>query len=888
MNEILSKIIQKAHTITAQEVVEELKCDINSGLSTKTAKTRIELFGENKLPEEKSKSTFRIFIEQLFNPIIYLLLIAVFLAFIFRDWLEGIAILIVIIITVAIGFFMELQALQSLESLRKMGQSVTRVLRNGKLFRLKSFLLVPGDLIILESGDVVSADARLIYSENLTVKESFLTGESFPIEKNTTILPENTPIPDLKNMVFKGTLVTKGMAKAIVVATGKYTELGKIQQLGLSSKKSQTPLEKKLNNLSKHLIYLTFVFTALIIITGYFRGINLILMLQTGIALAVASIPEGLPIVATIALAQGMLRLSKKQVIIKKLEAVQTLGAANIICTDKTGTLTEDQMKAHTVLFETKSTENINKNNSDYFSEFKNLNEFENLIIVSVLCNDIVLDNKQKHGDAIDLALIDFAESVGYSPIAIQNKYPEKMEIAFDTERKMMATVNQYKTIFKVCAKGAFETIVECCDTMMVDGEIIPFNNKDLWFKKVDKLASQGLRVLAFAYKNLEKVPEYENFLHHLTFIGVIGFIDPPREDVKETITIYKNAGIRVIMMTGDHPGTAKKVAQEIGLLPQHITEEMVVLGKDLSAIETFSEVQKATLLKGVVFARVTPKQKLDIISLFQQKNAIVGMIGDGINDVPALKKADIGIAMGIRGTEAARATADVILKEDKFTSIELSIRQGRTIYENIRQFVVYLLSSNLAEIISVGIAALFNLPSPLLPLQILFLNLITDMFPALALGLGKGEIDIMNKPPRLPNEPIMTLKLWNATIIYGLCITASVLGITLYSNYVLKLPSNEINNLAFFTLLFAQLLNVFNLPNRHLSFFNNAVTTNKWIWVAIIFSVLLTSIAYFVPSISQALSITPLSFNKLITIILFGFGSLLLAQFIKRIGLTV
>ncbi|WP_372745545.1 cation-translocating P-type ATPase [Lutibacter sp.] len=888
MHKIFSKIIQKPHTLTSQEVLEKLNCDINLGLSTKLAKARIETFGKNELPEEKSKGPFKILLEQLLNPIIYILLIAAFLAFIFRDWLEGIAIFIVIIITVAIGFFMELQALNSLESLRRMGQSMTSVLREGTLFRLKSFLLVPGDLIILEAGDVVSADARLIYTENLTVKESFLTGESFPIEKNTNILPENTPIVELKNMVFKGTLVIKGMAKAIVITTGKHTELGKIQQLGLSSKKSQTPLEKNLSNLSKHLIYLTLILTALIIIAGYFRGINFILMLQTGIALAVASIPEGLPIVATIALAQGMLRLSKKQVIIKKLEAVQTLGATNIICTDKTGTLTEDKMKVHTVVFETKSLENIYQKNNDFFTELKNLHEFENLIMASVLCNDILLTSKQKYGDAIDLALIDFAEFVGYSPISIQNKNPEKMEIAFDTERKMMATVNQHNNIFKVYTKGAFETIVECCDTIIVNGDISLFNNKDLWFKKVDNLASQGLRVLAFAYKNLEKVPDYENFLNNLTFIGIIGFIDPPRQDVKNTITTYKNAGIRVVMMTGDHPGTAKKVAQEIGLLPPQFTKEMVVLGKDLLEVEKLSEVKKSTLLNGVVFARVTPKQKLDIITLFQQNNAIVGMIGDGINDVPALKKADIGIAMGIRGTEAARATADVILKDDKFTSIELSIRQGRAIYENIRQFVVYLLSSNLAEIISVGIAALFNLPSPLLPLQILFLNLITDMFPALALGLGKGEIDIMNKPPRLPNEPIMTLKLWNATIIYGLCITAGVLGITLYSNYVLKLTANEINNMAFFTLLFAQLINVFNLPKRHLSFFNNEVTTNRWIWIAIIFSVLLTSIAYFVPSIAQALSITPLSINKLITIILFGLGSLLLAQFIKRIGFTI
>ena len=882
------KIIQKPHTLTPTEVVEQLDSDLTLGLSTKQVKARIEIFGKNKIPEEKSKNMLTILFEQLLNPIIYILLIAVFLALIFRDWLEGIAILIVIIITVAIGFFMELQALRSLEILQKMGQSITKVLRDGTLHHLKSSLLVPGDLVILDAGDVVTADARLIYSENITVKESFLTGESFPVEKEIAVLPINTPISELNNMVFRGTLVTKGMAKAIVIATGKHTELGKIQQLGITSKKRQTPLEKKLNHLSKHLILLTLILTILIIITGYFRGNNFILMLQTGIALAVASIPEGLPIVATIALAQGMLRLSKKKVIIKKLEAVQTLGATTIICTDKTGTLTEDQMKVHTVEFETTSFQNVYNKKEDFSIEAKKNNGFEEMILAGILCNDVLLSNQHKQGDAIDLALIDFAQLAGYKPHLIQKKHPEKMEIAFDTERKMMATVNQYDSTFKIYAKGAFESIVACCDTLIKKGEIIPFNNKEEWFKKVDDLASKGLRVLAFAYKNLKKIPAYENFLQQLTFIGIIGFIDPAREDVKATITTYKNAGIRVVMMTGDHPGTAKKVAQDIGLLPAHIIKGSVTLGKDFSAIEELSKEQKAALLNTVVFARVIPKQKLEIIALFQQNNAIVGMIGDGVNDVPALKKSDIGIAMGIRGTEAARASADVILKDDKFTSIELSIRQGRAIFENIRQFVVYLLSSNLAEIISVGIAALLNLPSPLLPLQILFLNLITDIFPALALGLGKGEKDLMKKPPRLPNEPIMTKKLWNATIIYGLCVTASVLGITLYSNYILKLPPQEINNMAFFTLIFAQLLNVFNLPKRHLSFFNNEVTSNKWIWIAIVLCIVLTSIAYFTPPIAQALSISTLTFNKLTTIVIFGFGSLLLAQFIKRIGGTI
>ena len=881
-------IVKNPHAISLKNIVNQLHSDAKIGLNKQQIKERIVKFGKNEIPLKKPKTKWRILAEQFLNSIIYILTAAAVLAFIFKDWAEAIAILVVIFITVSIGFFMELQALYSLETLQQMGQAATSVLREGNLFRIKASFLVPGDIIILEAGDVVSADARLISLENLTTKEAALTGESAQVEKKIDSLPIDTPIVEQNNMVFKGTLVTRGSAKAIVTSTGSATELGKIQQLGTEVDAEMTPLEKKLRHLSKWLIWLTLSLTIIIVITGFIRGVDFILMLQTGIALAVASIPEGLPIVATIALAQGMLKLSKKQVIIKKLEAVHTLGATNIICTDKTGTLTEDQMKVHTLVFENASFENINIKNNKDLNDFKNLHAFDKMMMTAILCNDAIFTPTDKHGDSIDLALTEFAIDAGYIPASVKRNNPEKMEVAFDADRKMMATVNQHQKNFNVYAKGAYESIVECCDSILKNGKTENFENKAQWHQKVDDLASQGLRVLAFAYKESKKIPEYETLLQQLTFIGLIGFIDPAREDIKATIATYKSAGIRVVMMTGDHPGTAKKIAQEIGLLEIDAHNDKVMAGKHIPEMENLSETAKNKLLNTVVFARVTPKQKLDLISLFQQNNNIVGMIGDGVNDVPALKKADIGIAMGIRGTEAARETADVILKDDKFTSIELAIKQGRAIFENIRQFVVYLLSSNLAEIISVGVAALLALPSPLLPLQILFLNLITDIFPALALGLGKGEVDIMNKPPRKPDEPIMTLKLWKATLIYGLCITAGVLGITAYSHFVLKLTPNEINNLAFFTLIFAQLLNVFNMPKSHLSFFKNEVTLNPWIWYAIAMSVFITAVSFFIPPIAKALSIIPLSLDKFGLVVLFGFGTLLLTQIFKRIGSTV
>ena len=883
MDSLNIDIIKNPHALAYKNVVLQLNSDVEFGLEKKQIKDRIAQFGKNEIPLKKPKTKARIFAEQFLNAIIYILTAAALLAFIFRDWAEGIAILVVIFITVSIGFFMELQAFRSLESLRKMGQAATGVLRDGKLFRIKASLLVPGDIIILEAGDVVSADARLISAENLTTKEAALTGESAHVEKKPDKLPIDTPVVEQNNMVFKGTLVTRGTAKAIVTSTGSATELGKIQQLGIEVDVEITPLEKKLRHLSKRLIWLTLSLTFIIVIAGYIRGADFILMLQTGIALAVASIPEGLPIVATIALAQGMIKLSKKKVIIKKLDAVHTLGATNIICTDKTGTLTEDQMKVHTLAFEDATFENVNPKNIEEL----NFLAFDKLMMAAMLCNDAIYTPTDKHGDSMDLALTEFAFDAGYDPPTVKKNNPEKMEVAFDANRKMMATVNQHQKTFNVYAKGAFESIVECCDTLLKKGKTENFKNKAEWIQKVDDLAHQGLRVLAFAFKESKTIPEYETLLQKLTFIGLVGFIDPAREDVKATIATYKTAGISVVMMTGDHPGTAKKIAEEIGLLELDAPYDKVVEGKNMPDLKKLSKTAKNKLLNAVVFARVTPKQKLDLIALFQQNNNIVGMIGDGVNDVPALKKADIGIAMGIRGTEAARETADVILKDDKFTSIELAIKQGRAIFENIRQFVVYLLSSNLAEIISVGVAALLVLPSPLLPLQILFLNLITDIFPALALGLGKGEVDIMKKPPRKPDEPIMTSKLWKATLIYGLCITAGVLGITVYAHFVLKLTPNEINNMAFFTLIFAQLLNVFNMPKGHLSFFKNEVTLNPWIWYAIALCIFITAGAYFIPPIAKALSMVPMTADKFGLVILFGFASLGFIQILKRFKLA-
>ncbi len=879
-----SMMVKRPFSISIEELVVQLNGNTEQGLGTDEARRRLEEYGLNQIPQQAPKKTWRIFMDQFLDPIIYILMAAAVLAFLFSDPLEGFAILIVIFITVAIGFFMELQAVRSLEALRKMGQAMVGVIRSGSQMRIRAAEVVPGDLIILEAGDMVPADARLVAVDSLTVKESALTGESVPIAKQIQALPKNTLISDRSNMIFRGTMVVAGRGKALVTSTGKFTQLGIIQQMGVDAHKQRAPLEKKLNQLSIWLIWLTLLFAGLIVVTGYFRGKDLFYMIETGVALAVAAIPEGLPIVATIALAKGMMRLSKKQVIIKKLEAVQTLGATDIICTDKTGTLTEDRMKVHHMQFEKIVMEDVYHNEVASYNALKNNPVFNKMILAAVLCNNTSTTGAYGKGDSIELALMHFAVHLGYDVTTIKKFYPEQLELPFDPRNKLMATAHKYQDKFWVFAKGAFESLAPYCNIIM-DGEgEKPFVHNGDWRIKVDKMAAKGLRTLAFAYKEVSEQPTKETIVRELSFLGIIGFIDPAREDVKSTMAVYKKAGIKVVMVTGDHPGTARKIAEEVGLLQKDATTNLVMEGKDLQLAKGEFVGLGNGLLRARVFARVTPEQKLDLVTYYQRHNHIVGMIGDGINDVPALKKADIGIAMGIRGTEAAREVADVILKNDKFTAIEMAIRQGRVVFQNIRQFVVYLLSCNLAEILSVGVAALLNLPSPLLPLQILFLNLVTDVFPALALGLGKGEKDIMSQSPKNPKAPILDHRGWHLTILYGLCISFSVLGMVVYADIILQLPANTINNMAFYTLVMAQLLNVFNMPRLGESFFVNEVTTNIWVWGAIIVSLGITFGAYFIAPIAAALTLGTLTVVQLELSLLFALASLVLAQMLRLV----
>lgn len=880
--------MKNAHSISINQLTETLKSDIHNGLTKDSVEKRKAEHGLNLLSQKKKESIIKIFLGQFLDPVIYILGGAFILSFLFNEILEGLAILIVILITVLIGFFMEWQAKKSVEALQNLVHTYATVIRDGIKIKVESKFLVPGDVIILETGDITPADARILKHQGLAVKESILTGESMQTEKKLGVLASQTPISEQFNMVFKGTIITRGDCRAMVTNIGDQTAIGQINLLTQQAEKSITPLEKKLYRLSRWLIWFTLIITLLIAITGFLQGKDLILMIKTAIALAVAAIPEGLPVVATITLARGMLKLSKRKVIIKKLEAVETLGSTTIICTDKTGTLTENKMEVEKLSFHKYSITHEELKKHEILNEQKNNYSFKKLIEVSMLCNSISTETELEKGDSIEIALLNFAKKSGYDIWEIKQNHPQKFIIPFDTEKKLMLTLNSNQDKYVVNVKGAPENVLQHCGYYLHEDAIIPLKDPISWELQAQNLAKEGLRVISLAYKEVAKKPSEESLLTELIFIGIVGFLDPPRKDIKSAIKTYKDAGIKVVMITGDHPETSRKIGEEIGLIPPHSSKKSVVLGITLEDQFAGLKNHDNSLLDVAIFSRMLPKQKLDLIEYYQDHQEIVGMIGDGVNDAPALKKADIGIAMGIRGTEAAKEAADVILMDDKFTSTELAIRQGRTIFENIRHFVVFLLSCNLAEIISVAIAAITVIPLPLLPLQILYLNLITDIFPALALGMGKGDKEIMNRPPRDARENIMTRKLWIATVVYGMVITGMVIGISFYGFVYKDYPAVIVNNMAFYTLVLAQLLNVFNLPHRRLSFFKNEVISNYWVWAATIFSMSLVVVAFYTPILRQALNLVSLNKEQFLTVIIFGGLSLLITQIIKKIGLII
>ena len=852
-----------------EDVLNSLQVDPKQGLTVKEVTRRRRTHGQNILREVKPKSGLTILVNQFKNLIVLFLLAAAALSFVFGDLVEGFAILAVILINAVIGFLTELKGARSIEALRKLGTVSSRVRRDGALKQIPAKALVPGDIVILEGGDIITADLRLVTASKLQADESVLTGESVPVSKSLEPVADDVSLADRLSMLFKGTAVTRGSGEAVVTGTGMQTELGRISDLVSETAEEPTPLEKRLNRLGHKLIWVSLGIAVLVGFLGITAGRDFILMIETAIALAVASIPEGLPIVATIAMARGVWRMAKRNALIKELAAVETLGATSVICTDKTGTLTENRMTVTSLALDTgylAVDESAASRNEIFMLQDKGFldpQEHEPLLRAletCVLCNNASLvasgsKGGKAIGDPLEIALLSFAAPFEITRQTMEKRFPEEREEAFDSDTKMMATFNQMESGYRVAVKGAPESVLQACTAVITaeGGQDLDEDKKKLWFDKNEAMAAEGLRVLALAEKKVEDLDAapYEK----LNFIGLVGLIDPPRQDVKQALEECRSAGVRVIMATGDQPVTARAIGYAVGLVES--PDAPVIHGKDLRDPESLSEQEIKNLLAVNLFARVNPKQKLDIIALHRDNNAIVAMTGDGVNDAPALKSADIGIAMGQRGTQVAREASDMILKDDAFSSIVHAVEQGRIIFKNIRNFVIYLLSCNLSEIMTVTFASLVNAPLPLLPLQILFLNIVTDVFPALALAAGEGSPDIMNQSPRKKEEPIMNKARWVGVSAYGLTITVSVLTAMAIALLVFDMSEKEAVTISFLTLAFAQLWHVFNMRDRRSGVFSNAVVSNPFIWAALALCTFLLLLTVYVPLLADVLKVS-------------------------------
>ena len=811
---------------------------------------------------------------------------------------DTIIILIVVILNAIIGVIQENKAEKSLEALKKLSNHVAKVIRNGKIEIVESRQLVPGDIVVLDTGDYVPADLRIIESVNLKSQESALTGESVPVEKSSDAIEDkNIGIGDRTNMLFSSSLITYGRGKGIVVETGMNTEVGKIAGIINETENTQTPLQLKLNKLGKILGIAALIICVIIFVIGLLYGKEPIHMFMTAVSLAVAAIPEGLPAVSTIVLAIGVQRMVKKNAIIKNLPSVETLGSSSVICSDKTGTLTQNKMTVEMVFY---------NNNLTKVSEINDKSkEFELLIDSGVLCNDTKIgEDKKLTGDPTETALVDLAYKIDKDAKNIMDTHKRVGEIPFDSERKLMTTVNEYNGKYIVFTKGAVDELMKRCISYTLDGNIK--NDLQEYRKKVSEnnmlMANNALRVLGFAYKELNTIPNEEEIKElekDLIFIGMVGMIDPPREEAKEAVKKCKTAGIKPIMITGDHKLTATAIAKQLGIL-ENDTE--AITGAELEQMPQ-SELEK-NIENYSVYARVSPEHKVRIVKAWQKKGNVVAMTGDGVNDAPALKTADIGCAMGVVGTDVAKEAADVILTDDNFATVVSAVEEGRRIYNNILKAIQYLLSSNVGEIITLfvailitpilastfGITDISNL-APLLPIHILWINLVTDSLQALALAVDPPEKNIMNKKPKKAGSSIFTKGMIWRVIYQGIMIGT----ITLIAYCIGLATPNQTEHMrleiaqtmAFTVLAFSQLVHVFNIRDNKLSIFKTGIFDNKKLILATIASAIMMFIILFVPALRNIFSIVELPIENVLEVILLVFSPILIVKIFKLLKIN-
>ena len=858
--------MKDAYTKSSDEVVKVLNSSID-GLTDNEVKARLNKYGYNEIEAKKPKTILEMILEQLKDKMILILLLASILSFILGEYAEGIVILIIIFINTLISIIEEKKALDAIEALRNMNAPHTTVIRDGKKQNILTKEVVVGDIIYLEDGNIVPADIRLIEENGLKVDESSLTGESVPVEKDAKIvLDKNTPLADRVNMVYGSTIISYGTALGIVVSTAEDTEVGSIANMLNDTDSLDTPLKRKLNKVGEILSIIGVFVAILIFIIGLLYGRDFISILMVSISLAISVIPEGLPATATIVMALGVSRMAKKNALVKKLPAVEALGSATVICSDKTGTLTLNKM---TVVKSILYKDIINESNDNTFNDA--------LIKCSCLCNNAYFDNDKVIGDPTEGCLLTYAKKLDYDIKKIKENKVLYQE-PFDSIRKRMSVVVKEKKDYLLYSKGAPEELIDVCSYASVNDKLVKLTNADKGKIReyCTKMSSEGLRLLGFAMKNINTLPKEGDMIEKdLTFIGIMGIIDPPREEVKHAISTCHDASIRVIMITGDHKLTAKAIAKDLGI---YKNGDRVVDGEELSKMSDLK--LKNTIDNISVFARVTPKDKLRIVNALKKNKEVVAMTGDGVNDAPALKTADIGVAMGITGTDVAKDAAAMILLDDNFTTIEVAIKEGRRVYRNIQKVIQYLLAGNIAEVLTIFVTMLFNLDSPLLAVHILFINLVTDTLPSLALGIDPASPNIMR------HKPVKEGSLFERGLVFRIAFYGIYLAIITLVAYLIGSRDNYTIALtmAFTVLCLSQIFHSLNQSSSEVSLFSKNYPRNKMLYLAIIGSLFFLGLVLFIEPLREFFSLGVLSLNEWIIVMILSLSPILVVEIFKII----